>query len=353
MAVHKNKKILPDFISAFLSEHSKNIVLFLLMVAILIIFSILSPNRFPTDRNFRSMLAQFPEFGLIALAMMLAMAVGGIDLSVIAVANICGVLSALVLTAELTTTAFAGGALLFLAIIVALITATICGLFNGTLIAVAGVPPILATLGTQGLLMGLAIILTGGRSISGLPSEIDFIGNGFIAGIPAPFYLFVIMTIIVAVILRRTRHGFLMLMLGANPVVSRYSGVNNTMVIIKTYMLTGILAGVSSLIMISRTNSMRPGYGTDYLLMAIMVSVLGGTDPRGGVASVLGLVMGVLIIQFTQSGLTLLAISPFTRRLIWGLALLIIMVIYFLIEKYREEKRIRDMQKEKETGVQA
>ena len=343
MAASKIKKNPLDFLNNLFAGHGKNIILFFLMVVIVIIFSLLRPDRFPTARNFRSMLAQFPEFGLLTLAMMLAMIIGGIDLSVIAVANICGVLAAMILTAEATV--FSGGTLLFLVVLVVIFVAAVCGIFNGTLIGVAGVPPILATLGTQGLLMGVAIILTEGHSISGLPSEIDFIGNGFFLGIPVPFYIFLAITIIVAIILKRTRHGFTMFMLGSNPVVSRYSGVNNVKVIIQTYLFTGILAGISSLIMISRTNSMRPGYGSDYLLQAILVSVLGGTDPNGGAASVIGVVMGILILQFTQSGLTMLGSSAFTKKLIWGLALLLIMVINFLFAKYNEQKHIKVMQK--------
>jgi simple sugar transport system permease protein len=87
---------------------------------------------------------------------------------------------------------------------------------------------------------------------------------------------------------------------------------------------------------------MRPGYGTDYLLQAILVSVLGGTDPKGGVGSVVGLVMAIMILQFTQSGLNILAFSAFTKKFIWGLALLLIMVVNFLITKYHEKKRIRE-----------
>ena len=105
-------------------------------------------------------------------------------------------------------------------------------------------------------------------------------------------------------------------------------------------MITAILSGVSSLIMISRTNSMRPGYGTDYLLQAILVAVLGGTDPKGGVASLVGIVMGIMILQFTQSGLNIMAFSAFAKKFIWGLALLLIMVINFLITKYHAKKRI-------------
>ncbi|MDR1929726.1 MAG: ABC transporter permease [Treponema sp.] len=349
MAEKKNS--LAVLMNDYRTNHAKNITLFILMLAILVLFSALRPDRFPTLRNFRSMLGQFPEFGLLTVAMMLSMVVGGIDLSVVAVANLCGVLAAILLAAGESAGTLSGGTLVFLAIITVLVVAAICGTANGALIALAGVPPILATLGTQGLLMGLAIIFTKGHGITGFPPEIDVIGNRSILGIPIPFLIFALMAAVVTFILRRTRQGFNMYMFGSNPVVSRFSGVNNTMVLIRTYMLSGILAGISSLIMISRTNSMRPGYGTDYLLQAILVAVLGGTDPKGGSASMAGLVMGIMILQFTQSGLNIMAFSAFTKKFIWGLALLLIMVVNYLIAGYHEKKRIRMMRES--SGVKA
>jgi simple sugar transport system permease protein len=252
-------------------------------------------------------------------------------------------LAAIILTNGVSAGVLSGGTLVFLAAITVLAVAAICGTINGSLIAVAGVPPILATLGTQGLFMGMAIIFTKGHGITGFPPEIDVIGTAFFLGLPVPFLIFVVMALLTAFILRRTRLGFTMYMYGANPVVSRFSGVNNTMVLIRTYMISGILAGIASLIMISRTNSMRPGYGTDYLLQAILVAVLGGTDPKGGIASMTGLVMAIMILQFTQSGLNIMSFSPHMKKFIWGLALLLIMVINFLIAKYNEKKRIRAM----------
>jgi simple sugar transport system permease protein len=349
MAEKKNGLL--DLINDYRANHAKNITLFILMLAILVLFSILKPDRFPTVRNFRSMLAQFPEFGLLTVAMMLSMVVGGIDLSVVAVANLCGVVAAILLAAGNTAGVLSGGTLVFLAVITVLVIAAICGTVNGSLIALAGVPPILATLGTQGLVMGLAIIFTKGHGITGFPPAIDFIGNGYLFGIPVPFLIFVVMIAIVAFILRKTRLGFTMYMFGSNPLVSRFSGVNNTMVLIRTYMLSGILAGISSLIMISRTNSMRPGYGTDYLLQAILVAVLGGTDPKGGVASMAGLVMGIMILQFTQSGLNIMALSAFAKKFIWGLALLLIMVVNYLIVRYNEKRRIKIMQRSADAKV--
>ena len=97
------------------------------------------------------------------------------------------------------------------------------------------------------------------------------------------------------------------------------------------------------MIMISRVNSMRPGYGTAYLLQAILVVVLGGTDPDGGFGNVPGLVMGIVILQITQSGLNILSFSPFFKKFMWGLLLLLIMVLNFLVHKYSERRRILNM----------
>ena len=323
-------------------KNPKNLTLFIILLLVFVVLSIAMPSKFLTGINLQSMAFQFPEFGLLALAMMLAMITGGIDLSVVSISNFTGVIAALILSSAADPTAPAGG-VIFLAIIAVIVVSIICGLINGLLIALIGVPPILATLGTQGLFIGLAIIITKGHSVSGFPDQFMFVGNGTVLGVPVPFLLFVLIAIIVAVLLRRTKQGFSMYMLGSSPVVSRFSGVNNTKILIRTYIFTALLAGMASLIMISRVNSMRPGYGTAYLLQAILVTVLGGTDPDGGFGNVPGLVMGIVILQITQSGLNILSFSPFFKKFMWGLILLLIMVINFLILKYSEQKRIQNM----------
>ena len=320
----------------------KNRTLFILMLVIFIVLSIVMPSKFLTGINIQSMAFQFPEFGLLALAMMLAMITGGIDLSVVSIANLTGVIAALILSSVTDPAASAGG-IIILAMISVIAVSVICGLVNGLLIAFVGVPPILATLGTQGLFIGFAIIITKGHSVSGFPDQFMFFGNGTIVGVPVPFLIFVIIAFIVSLLLRRTKQGFSMRMVGSSPVASRFSGVNNTNVLIKTYVITALLAGMASLIMISRVNSMRPGYGVAYLLQAILVAVLGGTDPDGGFGNVPGLVMGVIILQITQSGLNILSFSPFFKKFMWGLTLLLIMVINYLVRKYSERKKIQNM----------
>jgi simple sugar transport system permease protein len=282
--------------------------------------------------------------------MMLAMITGGIDLSVVSIANFTGVVAAMILSGSLHGE-MPVGVLIILSIAAILGVAIVCGLINGILIALVGVPAILATLGTQGLFMGLAMVLTKGHSISGFPEQFMVIGNGNFIGIPISFLLFVLFSFIVSILLNRTQQGFNMFMVGTSPVVARFSGVNNSKVLIKTYIITAVLAGCASIIMISRANSMRPGYGTAYILQAILVVVLGGVDPEGGFGNIPGVIMGIVILQVTQSGLNILAFSPFFKEAMWGLALLLVMVLNHLIQKRNNKKRIVNMENKTATAV--
>ena len=281
------------------------------------------------------MFSQIPEFGFLAIAMMLAMLTGGIDLSVVATANLAGIVAALFLT-KYNLFQVGGYEELFtiiVAIASAVIISLICGFLNGILVAYVGVPAILATLGTMGLFSGIAIIVTKGYGIVGFPEKFLYIGSGTIFLIPVPMIIFIISAVLVVIILNRTKFGFSIYMVGSNPVAARFSGIKNEKVLIKTYMMSGLLAGLASIIMISRVNSVRPGYGEVYLLQAILVCVLGGVDPIGGSGKVSGLVMGIITLQILQSGFNILSFSPFFKKVIWGLILILVMVINFYRNK--------------------
>jgi len=336
-------------LSFFKFKEPKNKYLFVIMLLTTIIMAVLLPDKFLSAKNISSMASQFPEFGFLALAMMLAMITGGIDLSVVATANFTGVIAALILSKGPEAGMNPTISIIF-AILATFVVAIPCGMINGLLISIVGVPPILATLGTQGLYLGLATVLTKGYSIANFPESFLFIGSGSLFGIPVVFILFVLGTVIVALVLGRTQQGFSMYMIGTSPTVARYSGVDNSRVIIKTYILTALLAAVSSIIMISRANSMRPGYGSSYLLQAILVVVLGGADPDGGFGNIPGLLMAITTLQVTQSGLNILAFSPFVRKFIWGFALLLVMTINFVAQQYGDYKRVKKMRQEAVTS---
>lgn len=231
-------------IGRFKKGRSDNLTLFVIMMAATAVMSIFLPDKFLRLVNFQSMASQFPEYGLLSLGIMLAMITGGIDLSVVSIANLSGVAGAMVLASHVKAQALGISPLtiIFLAILVALAVSLLCGLINGVVITAVGVPAIIATLGTNGLFIGLAIIITGGHGIRGFPEEFLFIGSGEILKMPMPLIIFIVVAALVSLLLKKSSQGFKMYMLGSSPLVTRFSGINNNMVLIKTYLLSGLLA---------------------------------------------------------------------------------------------------------------
>ena len=314
------------------------VVLAVITLGVFLVLGILLRGQFFSVRNFQSMAYQFPEFGFLALAMSLAMISDGIDLSVIANANLCGIFAAFILTKMISPETEGPQVILVigLAIFTALGVSLLCGFLNGLLIAFIGIPAILATLGTMILYTGIGMAITEGVGVVGFPEQFLWIGSGKIGIFPIPLLLFTVGAAVVALLLNRTAFGQSLYLFGTNPVATLFSGIHNTQVTLKTYMISGVLAGCSSLIMISRVNSAKVGYGDTYLLQAILVAVLGGVNPYGGRGKIAGVVMGIIILQSLQNAFTLFMFTPYAKRLIWGLMLLIVMVINFVNEKYQE-----------------
>lgn len=310
------------------SEQSHLLRLAGLALAIFTAMSLARPELFFTAANFQSMAFQFPEYAVLALAVMLAMLTGGIDLSVIGTANLSGILAALTMTALAPSAPGLTGDVvlaLVLGISVALATGALCGTINGALIGRAGLPPILATLGTGLIFTGLAVVLTGGRAVLGFPAAYAAIGNARIGLVPVPAVIFVVLALMVAFILSRTRFGLTVYMMGANPLASRFAGIDNAAVTLRTYVLCGVLSSAAGIILTSRANSAKADYGTSYLLLAVLIAVLGGTNPYGGAGRVGGVVLAVLALQFLSSGLNMLQASNFARELVFGVTLLLVM----------------------------
>jgi simple sugar transport system permease protein len=279
--------------------------------------------------------------GLLALAMMITMLTGGINLAIIASANLSGIVMALILTQFITpeTSAAVSGLIVALAISAGLLAGLATGLLNGLLIAVIEVSPILATLGTMTLITGVNIVLTKGYVLSGLPDAVRFVGNGAILGIPVPLLIFLLCAGLVALMLRRTPQGINMYLIGSNPTATHFAGVDNRKVLMKTYLLSGLLCGVAALVMISRFNSAKADYGESYLLMTILAAVLGGTDAYGGFGKVSGLVIALIILQLVSSGLNLLGVSAFLTIAVWGAIIILVMGVNTLSSRHRIARR--------------
>ncbi|NTU79879.1 MAG: ABC transporter permease [Chloroflexales bacterium] len=302
---------------------------------------LLNGGQFLRVATFQSMAFQLPELGFLALAMMVTMLTAGINLSIIASANLSGIVTALILTQTIrpdTSGAVAAG-LIALAIGAGLLTSALIGVLNGLLIALLEVPPILVTLGTMILVNGLAIVVTRGYVIAGFPESVLFIGNGLVFGVPVPLIIFLLGAALMGLILSATQLGVQIVMLGSNPTATFFAGVNTVAVQIQTYLLSGLYAGVAAMIMIARFNSAKADYGASYLLLTVLAAVLGGTSAAGGFGTVSGLVLALVILQVISSGLNLLGVSSFLTMAIWGGVLILVMAVNDLRQRAYAQRR--------------
>ena len=329
-------------LSRFIRSDSHILRLLVIAILIFIAFSLLLPGKFFTVRNMQSMAVQFPEFGILAFAILITMLTGGIDLSIVGTANLSAIFAALVLTRLGGETAGSppGAAVIALAILAAPVVGTLCGLLNGFLVARVGITPILATLGTGSLFTGLSYVITGGPAIT--TTQLAFIGNGSVAGIPIPVMVFIALAIFFSITLRLTTYGFNVYMLGTNVTAARFSGINSTRVLMRTYWLAGLVASTAGVVLLARANLAKPDYGSSFVLLTVLIAILGGVSHTGGFGSVSGLVLAVLCLQFLSTGLNMLMLelsgssaAIFFRQFAWGALLLLVMVLNYYSQKRR------------------
>lgn len=294
--------------------------------ALVVIAGLLFVDRqFVSLYNFQSMGTQVPELGLLALGVMLAMVSGngGIDLSGIALANLAGVI-AFLLTPMLFSSEEAPIAFFVAFSALALGTGVLGGALNGALIGYAGMTPIIATLGTQLLFTGLAVGLTDGSALRlGYVQVIDDFGNMPLWGIPRSFALFLLIAAGLAVMLRFTRFGTHLLLMGSNPKAARFAGLRVQSMLFRTYLLAGILASIAGIVIAARNSSIKWDYGSSYVLVAILIAVMAGVRPEGGYGRVICVVLSATALQILSSLFNFMQLSNFFRDCAWGLMLLL------------------------------
>ena len=290
-----------------------------LLVALLLVFGLLLGDRLFNPTSIRSMAFQLPELGILSLAMMVALLSGGLDLSIIATANLVALTMAYIITTMVSADpGFLWGVWQIAALLVGLVVALAIGALNGFVIAYLGVSPILATLGSMTLIKGIAIGLTRGGILSSFPEPIVYIGNGSVFGIPVVVLIFVVAALVMSVVLGRTPFGQTLNMLGSNEAATRYSGVDTRRALVKVYMISSLLAAIAGVVMMARFNSANAAYGESYLLITILAAVLGGISPSGGFGKVGGLVLALVILQLISTAFNLLDFSQFLTLAIWG-----------------------------------
>ncbi len=325
-----------------ISKDSNLVRLLVIFVISFAAMSLLQPGIFLTKKYMVSMAFLFPEYGILALAMMLAMMSGGIDLSVVATANFSGIVALQFLIRFCPTDASGIQAALFLivAMVIAVAVGALCGLLIGYFVGKLGIPPMVATLGGADLIMGASLIITKGSSVNGLPNFVSAVGTKILFGfLPVTVLVFAVCAIAISYLLQRTSYGLKLRMMGSNPTAAKFSGIDNDRIILKTYMISGMLSAMSGLLLISRANSGRADYGVSYVMQVIIICVLGGVNPNGGFGKVSGLVVAILILQVLSSGFNMFPdLSNFYRSIIWGLVLVLVVIYNYISVNMRMRK---------------
>lgn len=300
----------------YMSELTTVIALIILMAVITIINS-----NFLTANNLLNLLLQVTSNALIAFGMTFVILTGGIDLSVGSI---------LALSSALTAGLLGSGMPVTLAILISLILGCILGMMNGLLISYGKLAPFIVTLATMTIFRGATLVYTNGNPITkGLSDTFlfQFLGQGYIVGIPFPVIIMFIVFIVLYVLLHKTAFGKSVYAIGGNEKAAYISGVKLNKVKIIIYSISGIMASISGLIIASRLSSAQPTAGASYEMDAIAAVVLGGTSLSGGKGRILGTLIGALIIGVLNNGLNIIGVSAFWQQVVKGVVILIAVLI--------------------------
>ena len=270
----------------------------------------------------------FVEKGLIALAMALLIISGEIDLSVAAIIALASTMMGLALQWGVGTPGL---------VLIGLATGLLCGAFNGALVTRLGLPSIVVTIGTMSLFRGIAFIVLGDQAFRGYPESFAFFGQGYVWWVISfELVLFVVMATLFWFLLHRTSFGRTVYVIGNNPVAAAFSGVRVERVKFILFCLTGMMAGLASVLLTSRLGSTRPSIAMGFELEVITMVVLGGVAILGGSGSITGVVLAAIIMGLVTFGLGLLNVPGIVMSIFIGLLLITVIALPIVWRRVRE-----------------
>ena len=286
-----------------------------LIVVVVLAYSRLSPY-FMDAKNLSRTSSDFMEMGLMMLPMVFIIITGGIDLSVASNLGMC---------AAFMGWLFMQGVNIWVAALAALILGSLGGFLNGTLVARMKLPPLVVTLGTYAFFRGVAYVLLGDQAARGYPEAFTYIGQGKLPGTLIPFsvVLFLVLAVIFGLVLHRTTFGRYIFSIGNNENATLYSGVPVARIKIILFTISGLMAALAGLVLAARFGSTRPDIGNGLELSVITAAVLGGVDINGGIGTMGGAVLSLLLIGLMRFGMGLLNIQGQVQGMVIGLLLIL------------------------------
>lgn len=291
---------------------------FLALVAICIIMNFMTED-FLTYDNIINVIRQVAVYGLLAIGETLVVLTGEIDLSCGSIVGISGVGTALCIKAGLP---------IAVAILIGLLIGIVCGLINGIVVTKGNVPSFIATMGMQGIARGAALLLSGGYPVSGLGDSFRVLGKGYILKVvPIPIVIFLISAIVIHFVLKRLSFGRNLYAIGGSRKAALYSGIAVKKEIVKAFVLSGMFAAMGGIVLAARLNSAETVAGQGYETNAIAAVVIGGASLSGGKGSIMGTILGTIIIGVISNAMTLLSVQPYWQQVIRGAIIILAVLI--------------------------
>ena len=298
---------------------------FLLLIAV-VVFTFMSDN-FLTGRNLMNVLRQSVYLTIVSLGQMLCLLTGGFDLSVGTILALTSVVGALVMAAAFAAMPDLVWFAILLGCLGGILAGTMIGVANGVGVAFFGVSPFMMSLGMTSVGFGIALFLTGGTPVYGMPQSFgDLFGFGTLFGIPTPIYAAAIIAIILYLVLNRTPFGRHFYAVGGNIKAASLSGISTRATLFWTYVLCAVMAAIAGMLLTARLDTGEANIGASMPLQSIAACVIAGVSLRGGVGRLENVVLGALFIGLVQNGMNLARIESYLQTVVLG-ALLILAVI--------------------------
>ncbi|EQA08025.1 ABC transporter permease [Glaesserella parasuis] len=310
---------------------------------LLVIFFSVTNDYFFTSNNIMTVGLQTSTIALIGIGATCVILTGGIDLSTGSVVALSGVAAAMIVNA---------GVPVPLGMVLGILVGGICGLVNGILVTQMKLPPFIATLGMMMVARGLALYVTNAAPVSGMPESFAVLGNGALfkiveegpnglpkvvfAGIPYPVIIMIFITVLFTFALTKLKVGRYIYAIGSNEEAARLSGIKTNIVKIYAYVASGLLSGLTGVILASRLVTAQPNGGVTYELDAIASAVVGGTSLMGGVGTIPGTLIGSFIIGVLRNGLNMNGVSSFVQMIVIGL----VIIVAVSLDQLRQSKKL-------------
>jgi ribose transport system permease protein len=307
---------------------TKEISIFIALAILCLIMSV-STSTFMTPYNIGIIARQISFIAIVAIGQTTVLLTGGIDLSVGSTAGLSGILCSL-----LMTNVHVGPISI---IFVSLVLGILLGCVNGILIGRLKLNAFIVTLAMGEIYGGLILVITRGYPILNLPESFAFLGQGMIGLVPVPVIFMLVITIVIAYLLENTPFGRNIYAVGGNSIAAKLAGIKVENVTLYVYMLSGMFASLSGLLLTSRMNAGQPTIGASWVMPSITAAIIGGTSLSGGEGTIIGTIIGAAFMGVLANGIVLLNISSYWERVITG-AVVIIAVVIDLIRKIRSQK---------------